>query len=284
MDEYVFKVWSADRRIKKTFISSPSIELVIEKARLYGIQGYKLVLESDGSEICSDSVLEHYLKSKEIFMLLENEEWTEKTALNSTIFQKYDNTVNVIAETNEERVSNFPSPCTAENTIQNLNSQHPPQQENATNSQCDMMTIHSESVDLNSETTLTVLNGAPTPISECSKKVFDHFQIPWKKLPSDILEMLENKKKLGKKLNAFANLLVDEMRMISFYLPMSTLRVVSVQAATKFPESFMEKDNEGNIISTSNIPKEGDLLCYEALVLIGSQKTFARMTQKLLLR
>ncbi|XP_067635057.1 uncharacterized protein [Eurosta solidaginis] len=44
------------------------------------------------------------------------------------------------------------------------------------------------------------------------------------------------------------------MPMFSFYIPMGILRSVSQQAVTKYPQSFLEKDSEGNIISLTTNP------------------------------
>lgn len=49
--------------------------------------------------------------------------------------------------------------------------------------------------------------------------LFSQFQIPWGKMPFDIMHLLQNKSCLGARINAFANIIVDELRKYSFYIP-----------------------------------------------------------------
>ncbi|XP_017470132.1 PREDICTED: uncharacterized protein LOC108361877 isoform X2 [Rhagoletis zephyria] len=78
MAEYVCKVWSADRRTKKTFMTLASTDTLIQAALNFDIKGSKIVLESDGTEVCGEAVLEHYLKQNETLMIIDNEEWCER--------------------------------------------------------------------------------------------------------------------------------------------------------------------------------------------------------------
>lgn len=131
--------------------------------------------------------------------------------------------------------------------------------EQLSNDQCFVFTLATDSDNLveSDATTLSMSSGALTSSSETSpapKRLFDQFKIPWEKIPSNIMDQLQKKQKLGKLLNVFANLLVDEMRMFSLYLPMSILRMITQQAVSRFPDSFTERDSEGNIISTSTVP------------------------------
>ncbi|XP_067635058.1 uncharacterized protein [Eurosta solidaginis] len=148
MAEVVCKVWSSDRRIKKLFMAAPVIQAIIEEAKKFDIQGTKLVLESDGTEISSNSVLEYYLKNNKIFMLLENEEWTERpTAATVTIPENYE----VFTESQ-------PSPITSSII---------PLAQNAYNSnQYILMTGPTDTTDDSDCTTLTVSSGARTSSSE----------------------------------------------------------------------------------------------------------------------
>ncbi|TDG44495.1 hypothetical protein AWZ03_009073 [Drosophila navojoa] len=69
-------ICSADRKIKKTFMSLPSRKDVIEKAHKYGLAGSTIVLESNGCEICEDEVLLFAAKEKILLMLLaESDEY-----------------------------------------------------------------------------------------------------------------------------------------------------------------------------------------------------------------
>lgn len=46
-------------------------------ANSLGFRGNRLVLETDGTEICDDETLEYFANEKQIFIILdENEEWS----------------------------------------------------------------------------------------------------------------------------------------------------------------------------------------------------------------
>lgn len=84
-------------------------------------------------------------------------------------------------------------------------------------------------------------------------QLFKDFRIPWHKVPIDIVTMMENKEELGKRLNAFSNLIVDELRAISKNIPMRVLRAVTQEAVIKYPHSFLDKDEEGKMITSSTM-------------------------------
>ena len=68
-------------------------------------------------------------------------------------------------------------------------------------------------------------------------------------MPCDISHCLKNKQYLQKGINVFANIVVAALRQYSNYIPMTIFRHVAKQAADKFPDSFLEKDRQGNLIS-----------------------------------
>lgn len=65
------------------------------------------------------------------------------------------------------------------------------------------------------------------------------------------MKLLRGKKNLGKCLNKLANLLVDELRERSAHIPPRVVRDVAHQAAEMYPESLLEKDREGQQITTT---------------------------------
>lgn len=48
-----------------------------------------------------------------------------------------------------------------------------------------------------------------------------NFEIPWLKIPSDIINLLDEKKDLNSKTNVLANILIDEIRIYSAKIPMA---------------------------------------------------------------
>lgn len=106
MSKVLFKIWCSNRKVKKSCIVEPKLEAVIRKGKLtqsslilikwkiyfyfifpclfyvtandsLGLNGNRLVLENDGTEICDDETLEYFANDKQIFIMLnENEMWT----------------------------------------------------------------------------------------------------------------------------------------------------------------------------------------------------------------
>ncbi|XP_055388137.1 uncharacterized protein LOC129616505 [Condylostylus longicornis] len=187
MDQYLFHIWSNDRKVKNVFMCNPSIEAVINKENEW------FSADSKAKLIQSDNV---------------------QTPVNDNISGILENTEYIIIAENEITKHSSPAPSL--------------------------------------DTTLSMSSTALSSKSETNSQVsrlFSQFKIPWNKMPHDVSEMLENKKKLNKRLTALANVVVDELRAFSFYIPMSVFRSVAQQAADKFPDSIIEKDENGKFIS-----------------------------------
>lgn len=72
-------------------------------------------------------------------------------------------------------------------------------------------------------------------------------------MSSEVFSQLNNKEKIGKLINSFCNVIVDELRRKINFIPMNVYRNVAHMAATKYPESFVEKDGEGRVMSYTPI-------------------------------
>ncbi|XP_052837956.1 uncharacterized protein LOC128253540 isoform X1 [Drosophila gunungcola] len=214
-DKVLITICSADRKIKKTFMSLPTRMDVIEKAHKYGLCGGTIVLESNGCEICEDDVLLFAAKEKILLMLLaESEEYVvlpPPSPLNRS--ERAGSSVDPSFYANNSIVSN-PNDSTVSND---------------------------ETLSLSSV----------TPSSAKSSALFKEFSIPWSKVPGDIMKLLKGKLSLGKRLNTLANFLVDALREISAHIPIRVFRQVAQQAAEKYPDSLLEKDREGQFIATT---------------------------------
>lgn len=192
-------------------------------AKLHGIQGSILVLESDGTRICDDETLDYYAQEKQIFMILEeSQQWAASGNISITSL------IDTMNQPGGISIFENDTATTEQYTPSNV------------------------SLD----TTLSMTSTALSTSSSCNEqgeKLFENFQIPWHKMPPDILTILENNQILGKRLNTLANIIVDELRKYTFYIPMSVIRSISQKVANKYPHSFIEKDSTGNILHTQPI-------------------------------
>ena len=77
----VFKVWASDRSRKISFIAPCSVPDVIARgSQKLNIAGNRLVLESDGTEIEENDVLQHF-SPQALIILKANEVWKENISL-----------------------------------------------------------------------------------------------------------------------------------------------------------------------------------------------------------
>lgn len=86
-----------------------------------------------------------------------------------------------------------------------------------------------------------------------SNTLFSDFEIPWHKMSPAVQTLLTNKKILGKELNSFANVIVDEMRKYSTQISMKEFRIIANDIAKQKPDSFLEKDTNGMCITTTPV-------------------------------
>lgn len=93
-----------------------------------------------------------------------------------------------------------------------------------------------------------------TIIQNQCDKFMQNFNIPWEKFPKIIMDLCNSGQKLGIYSNTLVRILVDELREKSIYIPVSVFRKVIALLTAKFPDTFLEKDEAGQIISLSNNP------------------------------
>lgn len=208
-----------------------------------GIKGTKIVLETDGSEVCDDEVLAHYIEEKNIFILLENHQiWTQQLNISASFFNETfsaDKSLTQPLEINEFIITPHDNQEVAPQRIEEEHSE---------------IIISAPNSAAHEDTdTLSMSSTAMTNTSSANSicvMLFSNFIIPWNKFPSDITTMFQNKLYLGKRMNCLGNILIDEMRQISFFIPMSIIRTVAHRVASRYPDSFYLKDNEQVIITT----------------------------------
>lgn len=249
-------------------------------ANLMGLKGNKLVLENDGFDVGDDEVLD-YFKNEPFMIISDGEIWnpalndapskgfnsgtgienqktlTEKplsqsncddllneiseflnaessTSLASTSTQNVaDDSITTNGLENEEMILEFDVPNDFENN--DHNDQPVYQSENQVS-----LTIQ------NDQRIVQAFNDKKSKeISEKIFQKFENFQIPYEKFSSDVLAILEEKKKLADKMNVVVHLLISELRNVSIFLPISVIRIVAQKLADKFPDSFRDTNDVG---------------------------------------
>lgn len=68
------------------------------------------------------------------------------------------------------------------------------------------------------------------------------------------MDKCEAGQKLGIQANVVVRIIVDELRTISYYFPVSTFRKVVAMLAARYPNTFLEKDDSDQIITSGNSP------------------------------
>ncbi|XP_055381337.1 uncharacterized protein LOC129611938 [Condylostylus longicornis] len=273
MTQYLFKIFSVNRLQRITFVSEAVIEVVLKKAHEKGLTGSFFVTETDGCVIFDDNTLEWYAKEKTTLMLVEKEsDWTEaRLSITSLLNDSDINALNVSIEADGTPAASILPNIASQSSLQRTTSDE--LHETAAGSSAEIIPENSTSFNKSNlskyeheisivqtsdmasncslDTTLTMSSTATSSRSdsvECTK-LFRSFQIPWERIPTDIMESLARKEKIGGNLNRFVNIITDEMRNLSYFLPMNAIRTVCDKIAMKYPESFLECDLNGHILS-----------------------------------
>lgn len=227
-------------------------------AKEYSLDGSRFVLESDGTEIDDDETLQCILEDKQILMILKFEEmWTPNNILPipiENIEQTKPN--NDITTENSQSIVNIPTSSqeiSGESFYIALSSdvgQHLVEVP---------LTEFTDTINITSDEELMASGSATDELNTLVTKnnpicdSFQGFQIPWNRMSPEVLSQLNNKEKIGKLINSFCNVIVDELRRKTNFIPMNVYRNVAHMAATKYPESFVEKDGEGRVMSYTPI-------------------------------
>ncbi|XP_055372360.1 uncharacterized protein LOC129606213 [Condylostylus longicornis] len=266
MSPVPFQIWNANRSLKIVVLSMPTIKDVIEKAKNRGIIGSQLVLESSGSKIMDDELLEYYSKNQnQIFILLDDEEeWVPDLNLSAILSGKDYESSQKINSSILKDLEILPALENAEpnNLIETQINKKSSYYSNlaavyipiASTSSYAFVNESQESVS-NTETlsmSSGVLSSSSSTNSQCTK-LLENFKIPWNKMPFDVIDMLKLKQNIGKRINSVANIIVDELRSKTFFIPMKIFRMVAHQAVSEYPDSFLQFDVDKQVVSSSPI-------------------------------
>lgn len=188
-------------------------------AQSVGLSGDRLVLESDGTEIEDSDILVH-CAGETLLILGEGEIWASNSSISPA---------NKVTE-----------------WLLDMPIGSPPKIH--TNSTCENVSL---------STTMTMSSGALSSdgpyATETIKSTFFNFEIPWDKMPCYITSILTEKKRIGIQINDFVHIVVNELRQISFYIPMAVFRNVAGKIACRYPESFGHTDENGEIVNSTLI-------------------------------
>lgn len=176
-----------------------------------------------------------YFKEKVLLLLDENESWQPASA--SNVYDKENQ------NRNDENANIFYLDLTQNQT------QH------SEDTSSDLSSITSL------DTTLTMTSGVLSSdsekniyISSAVKASFDSFEIPWGKFPKPVIDLCNSGQKLGVYLKTVIHTIVDELRTISYYIPVKVFRDVVSKLISKYPSTFILSDVEGNPITLKNSP------------------------------
>lgn len=189
-------------------------------------------MEEDGSEVDEDEILKFCLE-KPLLLLMENDTWNATTPVESTA----PNSNTMQLSSSENNFVTFDV-----QTLEFQSSNDCPSETPSPPTTLSMISVISESEQENSF------------LSSSIKAKFDSFNIPWNKFSKSVIDVCENKQKLGINLKTVIHVLVDELRTISFYIPVGVFRDVVGKLIAKYPETFSYADTEGRTITIKNSP------------------------------
>lgn len=196
--------------------------------------GNNLVLESDGSIIDDDEILE--LFRAEVFILLnENEQWSSTGNTGNAAFvieQQLNNNPVIIAS--------YESP-ELDSDISMLD----------TSTELIISPVPSST----SQSNFLPSTSKAQQSTPSTHDKFSSFEIPFKDLPKGILKSLDGKEKLSpSELTIVVHTILAALRKISTTVPASTIRQTISKLTEIYPSTFEFRDTDNNIIDTTNSP------------------------------
>uniref|UniRef100_A0A1B0DID8 CIDE-N domain-containing protein n=1 Tax=Phlebotomus papatasi TaxID=29031 RepID=A0A1B0DID8_PHLPP len=253
-----FKVWSNDGEKKALIICGAAInEVLYESSVELGFKCAKLVLKECGTPINKDKALEHIVQDEIIIGLAENEVWSPSSQQNKSTPQHQDepspqidqpNSIFIIPQLHDPSTSQYQDPNSQTDplNLHNLTVQAPmrhlsngalgddpvtplPPISDLHDLECDLVTTESE---------------VQFPVPGCTKnrrqrrRVLTNYpgkNIPWNNMGPEILNAINNK-----------NVVRDDGQ--DPYSIIEIIRGMARQLVAEYPETFLEKDDDGMII------------------------------------
>lgn len=78
---------------------------------------------------------------------------------------------------------------------------------------------------------------------------WDDFKIPWEMLSPSTLASYQSGQSSWQQYQQFVKLIIDRMKELSSTLTTDALKIVAKKAASKYPQTFQDRDDDGKVIS-----------------------------------
>lgn len=237
-----FKVWSCDRSKRFCVVTECTVNDVRDNASIkLGINWTHLCLESDGTIIDSDEILEYF--SKEILILLQDSEsWTPANSnlCSKENLNRANSTDHGINSNNDNGDQTANMNLMIENTGSNANEQIPrinpaeiENQENNINNDNRRLDLHEEIPRID-----------PVVIRAENINIWSNYEYDWSNLDASFREALTKKTRINKLKTEVVRKVILQMRKICPIIPCAVLRSVAKELVKKYPDSLEDRKGE----------------------------------------
>ncbi|XP_011858708.1 PREDICTED: uncharacterized protein LOC105556237 [Vollenhovia emeryi] len=237
---HLFKVWTKGGE-QKAFITIAENEniyknLILQASKKLGINGYSLVLQSDGTPVTEDEVL--LLIKKETLILLEKDEVYGSQTSDLCAISTIENSGIINVSDNY---------CINPDFNINMNSQNKENMANISNEE-------------QNEPIIQVIG-----ISHEEDFNWIDYKVPWDKVPLDMLKTCEEGVTNKSVITEICHIIVNDIRQIKKNVPTQVLKKIASEMILKYPKTFMDKDEDGHILgdgSCTMFHKLRERCCY----------------------
>ncbi|CAH0563177.1 unnamed protein product [Brassicogethes aeneus] len=223
-----FKIWSLRGNkgvIYLTQAENMLLNLIVKASEKFNINGAKLVLQKDGTDIDDDIILEHF--KDEVLLLL-------KTG------QFWDGGLDGILTLNDNR-STTTSTSTASTASVTLVNDY---------EDTDSIIEVPAKAPLGGEVMESSEDSTITLTIDCNSNVlWKLFEVPWEILPKNIYDACDKGKVKDHQAKTFViQTVVHKMREIKDHIPASAIHIIAQKIIDKFPVMFKDIDEDGIVI------------------------------------
>jgi hypothetical protein len=217
-------------------------------ARKCGFQGEKIVLASDGFEVLDDEDLMENL-GQQLMILGKSQNWCPELNVASTD-SKPSGSITLI-QMGDDFITESTSTAQSETDFATnlfIETATTAESTSATTSETANNNYDAEK-DVSMEEILAFDEEEPQILSADAEK-FSKFELPWNKLPTDLIADILGKRPLkNNDLKAVSLVFIAELQVINPRVPLSVMKRVAYQAAELYPDSFLQRDEMGQFIS-----------------------------------
>lgn len=221
-----------------------------------GLNGYELVLESDGTLVDDDDILP-MVKDETLILLEGGQSWIDREhalllsfkTVTKPIQQSIQQNANPISSTNE-------MVCKTEIIIPDIEDIKEMVEipEESANELLNSINFLEES-QLNSNSyvddsmNLLDIPSTSNEYAYASENIlWTNFEIPWSQMSYSLIKDCENGNQLKRSFTTIIQIVVNSMRDVTKKIGTKPFRIVARKLMQKYPKMFRDKDDEGNII------------------------------------